>query len=246
MRDADVPERRQPVDGVRPAERPVSEARDARPGLFRAGSDGRSDGAPDQRSQRGSNGDRPGHHVPGEHDLRRTLRALFHVANRCPPHGDRADSAGLSPRCHGPLGRKIHDRFDRVQENFSRLTTLAQENLAGVRIVRAFRQEDAEVERFRLLNDEYLERNMALTRLYGIMQPSFGIFAGAGMVAVLGVGGALALRGTISIGSFLAFGMYLALLTCPMIPLGWGTNLFQRGPSSLPRLLEVLDAQPSI
>ncbi len=144
------------------------------------------------------------------------------------------------------LGRKIHDRFDRVQENFSRLTTLAQENLAGVRIVRAFRQEDAEVERFRLLNDEYLERNMALTRLYGIMQPSFGIFAGAGMVAVLGVGGALALRGTISIGSFVAFGMYLGMLTWPMIALGWVTNLFQRGAASLARLLEVLDAQPSI
>jgi ATP-binding cassette, subfamily B, multidrug efflux pump len=144
------------------------------------------------------------------------------------------------------LGRKIHDRFDKVQENFSRLTTLAQENLAGVRIVRAFRQEDAEVERFRLLNDEYLERNMALTRLYGVMQPSFGIFAGAGMVAVLGLGGALALRGTISIGSFVAFGMYLGMLTWPMIALGWVTNLFQRGAASMARLLEVLDAQPSI
>lgn len=144
------------------------------------------------------------------------------------------------------LGRKIHDRFDKVQENFSRLTTLAQENLAGVRIVRAFRQEDAEVERFRLLNDEYLERNMALTRLYGVMQPSFGIFAGAGMVAVLGFGGALALRGTISIGSFVAFGMYLGMLTWPMIALGWVTNLFQRGAASMARLLEVLDAEPSI
>jgi ATP-binding cassette, subfamily B, multidrug efflux pump len=144
------------------------------------------------------------------------------------------------------LGRKIHDRFDKVQENFSRLTTLAQENLAGVRIVRAFRQEGAEVERFRVLNDEYLERNMALTRLYGIMQPSFGIFAGGGMVAVLGLGGALALRGTISIGSFVAFGMYLAMLTWPMIALGWVTNLFQRGAASMARLLEVLDAQPSI
>jgi ATP-binding cassette subfamily B protein len=144
------------------------------------------------------------------------------------------------------LGRKIHDRFDKVQENFSRLTTLAQENLAGVRIVRAFRQEDAEVERFRLLNDEYLERNMALTRLYGVMQPSFGIFAGAGMVAVLGFGGVLALRGTISIGSFVAFGMYLGMLTWPMIALGWVTNLFQRGAASMARLLEVLDAEPSI
>ena len=144
------------------------------------------------------------------------------------------------------LGRRIHDRFDAVQETFSRLTTLAQENLAGVRIVRAFRQEDAEVERFRLVNDEYLERNMALTRLYGMMQPSFGIFAGGGMVAVLSLGGMLALRGTISVGAFVAFGMYLGMLTWPMIALGWVTNLFQRGAASMARLLEVLDASPSI
>jgi ATP-binding cassette subfamily B protein len=144
------------------------------------------------------------------------------------------------------LGRRIHDRFDAVQANFSRLTTLAQENLAGVRIVRAFRQEDAEVERFRALNDEYLERNMALTRMYGIMQPSFGIFAGGGMVAVLGLGGVLVLRGTISVGSFVAFGMYLGMLTWPMIALGWVTNLFQRGAASLSRLLEIMDAEPSI
>ena len=144
------------------------------------------------------------------------------------------------------LGRKIHDRFDKVQENFSRLTTLAQENLAGVRIVRAFRQEMAEIERFRVLNDEYLERNMALTRLYGVMQPSFGIFAGGGMVAVLGLGGVLALRGTISIGAFVAFGMYLGMLTWPMIALGWVTNLFQRGAASMARLFEVLDAPAAI
>jgi ATP-binding cassette subfamily B protein len=144
------------------------------------------------------------------------------------------------------LGRRIHDRFDAVQENFSRLTTLAQENLAGVRIVRAFRQEDAEIERFRALNDEYLERNMSLTRLYGVMQPSFGIFAGGGMVAVLGIGGVLALRGTISIGAFIAFGLYLGMLTWPMIALGWVTNLFQRGAASMARLLEIMDSQPSI
>jgi ATP-binding cassette subfamily B multidrug efflux pump len=144
------------------------------------------------------------------------------------------------------LGRRIHDRFNAVQENFSRLTTLAQENLAGVRIVRAFRQERAEIERFRQLNDEYLERNMALSRLHGIMQPAFGIFAGGGMVAVLGLGGLLTLRGTISVGSFVAFGLYLGMLTWPMIALGWVTNLFQRGAASMARLVEVLDAEPSI
>ncbi len=144
------------------------------------------------------------------------------------------------------LGRRIHDRFNVVQENFSRLTTLAQENLAGVRIVRAFRQEDAEVERFRVLNDEYLERNMSLARLYGVMQPTFGIFAGAGMVAVLGVGGVMALRREISIGSFVAFGLYLGMLTWPMIALGWVTNLFQRGAASMARLLEIMDAPSAI
>src|SRR4051812_48217083 len=144
------------------------------------------------------------------------------------------------------LGRRIHDRFDKVQENFSRLTTLVQENLAGVRIVRAFRQESAEIDRFDVLNAEYLERNMALTRLYGIMQPSFGIFAGGGMVAVLGVGGMLVLRGTITVGAFVAFGMYLGMLTWPMIALGWVTNLFQRGAASLARLLEILDAEPRV
>jgi ATP-binding cassette subfamily B protein len=144
------------------------------------------------------------------------------------------------------LGRRIHDRFDAVQENFSRLTTLAQENLAGVRVVRAFRQEDAEIERFRALNEEYLDRNMVLIRLYGIMQPSFGIFAGGGMVAVLGIGGVLTMRGEISVGSFVAFGMYLGMLTWPMIALGWVTNLFQRGAASMARVLEILDARPTI
>jgi ATP-binding cassette subfamily B multidrug efflux pump len=144
------------------------------------------------------------------------------------------------------LGRRIHDRFDAVQENFSRLTTLAQENLSGVRIVRAFRQEEAEIERFAALNEEYLGRNMSLAKLYGIMQPSFGIFAGGGMVAVLGIGGVLAMQGTISIGSFVAFGLYLGMLTWPMIALGWVTNLFQRGAASMARLLDILDAQPMI
>jgi ATP-binding cassette subfamily B protein len=144
------------------------------------------------------------------------------------------------------LGRKIHDRFDKVQENFSRLTTLAQENLAGVRVVRAFRQEDAELARFQALNEEYVDKNMALIRLYGIMQPTFGIFAGGGMVAVLGWGGVLVLKGTMSIGAFVAFGMYLGMLTWPMIALGWVTNLFQRGAASMARLAELLDATSAL
>ena len=142
------------------------------------------------------------------------------------------------------IGRRIHARFERVQSHFSDLTTLAQENLAGVRIVRAFRQEHAEMERFAALNEGYLVKNMALARLYGVMQPGFSIFAGLGMVTVVGFGGALALSGTISIGSYVAFGLYLGMLTWPMIALGWVINLFQRGAASMTRLLDVLDVKP--
>ena len=144
------------------------------------------------------------------------------------------------------LGRHIHARFESVQAHFSDLTTMAQENLAGVRIVRAFRQEDSEEARFGVLNDQYLEKNMSLTRLYGIMQPGFSIFAGLGMVAVVGFGGSLVLGGTISVGSYVAFGMYLGMLTWPLIALGWVINLFQRGAASMARLLEVLDASPRL
>jgi ATP-binding cassette subfamily B multidrug efflux pump len=139
------------------------------------------------------------------------------------------------------LGRLIHERFEAVQEHFSTMTTRAQENLAGARVVRAYRQETAELDRFAALNDEYLTKNMQLVRLYGIMNPAFGLLAGLGGVTVLGFGGLLALRGTISVGAFVAFGLYLGMLTWPLIALGWVVNLFQRGAASTARLLEILD-----
>ena len=140
----------------------------------------------------------------------------------------------------------IHTRFEAVQEHFSTLTTHAQENLTGTRIVRAYRQENAEIERFAALNDEYFRRNMSLARLFGSMNPLFALLGGIAGVVVLGVGGMLTLRGTISVGSFVAFGLYLNLLTWPLIALGWVINLFQRGNASMGRLLEILDAVPAL
>jgi ATP-binding cassette, subfamily B, multidrug efflux pump len=144
------------------------------------------------------------------------------------------------------LGRAIHDRFEAVQEHFGALTTLAQENISGVRIVRAYRQEAAEIDRFRVLNDEYLTKNMHLARLYGTMNPAFGLFAGLGMAIVIGAGGMLTLRGEISVGSFVAFGFYLGMLTWPLIAFGWVINLFQRGGASMGRLNVILDTTPSV
>jgi ATP-binding cassette subfamily B protein len=144
------------------------------------------------------------------------------------------------------MGGAIHRRFEAVQEHFSRLTTQAQENFAGVRVVRAYRQEDAEIGRFLALNETYVVKNIALAKLYGMMNPMFGLLAGLSVAVVLGFGGALAVRGTITVGAFVAFGFYLTSLTWPMIALGWVINLFQRGAASMGRLLEVLDAKPAI
>ncbi len=144
------------------------------------------------------------------------------------------------------MGKAIHDRFEAVQEHFSTLTTRAQENLSGARIVRAYRQEAAEIARFGAINDQYLALNMSLVRLWGTLNPLFAFFGGLGGVIVLGLGGMLAIRGTISVGSFVAFGMYLTMLTWPMIALGWVVNLFQRGEASMGRLNEILDVRATI
>ena len=144
------------------------------------------------------------------------------------------------------LGGLVHTRFEAVQEHFSTITTQVQENVAGVRVVRAYRQERAEVARFAALSETYVSRNMGLARLYGVMNPLFGLLAGLSVVVVLGLGGRLVVEGRISVGSFVAFGFYLGILTWPLIALGWVINLFQRGAASMARLLEILDARPEV
>jgi ATP-binding cassette, subfamily B, multidrug efflux pump len=152
----------------------------------------------------------------------------------------------LLPIVMAVLGSLIHKRFEAVQEHFGVMTTHAQENISGARIVRAFRQERAEQAHFAALNDEYLSRNMGLAKLYGLMSPGLQLLAGIGAVAVLGLGGAATLRNEITVGDFVAFGMYLAMLTWPLIALGWVINLFQRGAASMNRINDVLSATASV
>ena len=144
------------------------------------------------------------------------------------------------------LGRAIHDRFEDVQAHFSDLTTRVQENLSGARIVRAYRQEHAESDRFAAMSSEYVRRNLALARLNALMHPSFTLLAGLGSVAVLGFGGAMVLRGSLTVGTLVAFGIYLTTLTWPLIALGWVTNLFQRGAASMERLIEIPDTTAAV
>jgi ATP-binding cassette subfamily B protein len=144
------------------------------------------------------------------------------------------------------FGSAIHRRTERVQAAYSDLTTVVHENLSGTRIIRAYRQEGAEIERFRTINTEYATRNLSLARVAGAFHPMLALLGGLGAVAVIWVGGQLVIQGTISIGEFVAFNAWLVYLVWPMIALGWVVNLVQRGEASMGRINALLDERPAI
>jgi ATP-binding cassette subfamily B multidrug efflux pump len=144
------------------------------------------------------------------------------------------------------FGRAIHRRTTAAQAAFSDLTTAVHENLSGARIVRAYRQEATELERFRTINRGYAARNLALARVAGAFHPLLALLGGLGGVAVIWIGGNLVIQGTLTAGQFVAFGVYLVMLVWPMIALGWVVNLVQRGAASMGRLAELFDSEPVI
>ncbi len=144
------------------------------------------------------------------------------------------------------LGPALEKRFGDVQAHFATLTTFAHENLSGVRVVRAYRQEGAQAGKFLALSQEYLRRNLRLARAYGALFPLVTLIGGLGGVITLWYGSTLVIRGTVTLGSFVAFATYLTLLIWPMIALGWVINLFQRGAASMKRIQVILDTQPTI
>ncbi|HZT75469.1 MAG TPA: ABC transporter ATP-binding protein [Vicinamibacterales bacterium] len=144
------------------------------------------------------------------------------------------------------FGSAIHKRFEQIQAQLSEVSAVTQEALAGVRVVRAYRQEAAELERFRRSNEEYLRRNRRLIVLQGFFFPSMSFFLGLGALLVLWLGSRDVIAGRISLGEFVAFNAYLTLLAWPMIAFGWVTNMLQRGMASWKRMLEVLSTEPAI
>jgi ATP-binding cassette subfamily B protein len=144
------------------------------------------------------------------------------------------------------FGRKIHDRFERVQAQLSELNALVQEDLSGARVVRAYVQEEHEQARFMAANDEYLARSRSLIRMFGSLYPAIQLLMGTGTVIVLWLGGRMVVAGTITLGEFVAFMAYLAMLHWPMIALGWVVNIFERGEASMGRIHEILDTVPEI
>ncbi|HEX6371893.1 MAG TPA: ABC transporter ATP-binding protein [Longimicrobium sp.] len=144
------------------------------------------------------------------------------------------------------FGNLIHDRFEKIQEQLGILSTMAQENLAGQRIVKAYGQEAAQTARFRGLAQESMRRNVELARTQGLFFPSLGLLAGLGMALALWVGGRAILAGRITVGDLVIFLIYLGMLSWPMIALGWVVNLFQRGAASMGRVSRVLETRPWI
>jgi ATP-binding cassette subfamily B protein len=169
------------------------------------------------------------------------------------------------------FGRRIHERFERIQAMFSDISARAQENFSGARLIRAYVQEDAEIRAFETENQEYIRRSLRLVRLMGMLWPTLELMLGCAVVLVLWLGGrevihglshvtlvsnlgnshpaittTLSLSGSMSVGQFVAFSTYMMQLTWPIIALGWVINLFQRGTASLIRINEIMHEQPDI
>jgi ATP-binding cassette subfamily B protein len=144
------------------------------------------------------------------------------------------------------FGAAIHRRFDKIQEQLSTISAVTQEALAGVRVVRAYRQEQFEIQRFKEANDEYVRRNRKLIRVQGAFFPIMGLLMGVGALLVLWLGAQDVIAGRMTVGDLVAFNAYLMMLAWPMIAFGWVTNLLQRGAASWKRMLEVLAAEPAI
>ena len=134
------------------------------------------------------------------------------------------------------FGQQVHQRFEKIQDFFAQIMARAQENFTGVRVVRAYAQEDAEISAFNELNKEYAERNLSLVRIDAIMRPLMQFLIGIGFVLIIWAGVPLAVRGEITVGEFTVFNMYLTRLIWPLIALGYVVNLYQRGTASLKRI----------
>jgi len=144
------------------------------------------------------------------------------------------------------LGHRIHDRFERIQASFSAISSQAQENYSGARLIRAFAREDSQIGLFEKLNRQYISRSLRLVQLMGMLWPTLEFILGISMVITLLAGGHLVIAHRISVGDFVEFNTYMILLIWPIIAVGWVINLFQRGTASVQRIDELLKAEPAI
>ena len=144
------------------------------------------------------------------------------------------------------FGAVIHKRFEAIQAKMSDITAMVQENLSGVRVVKAYTQETAEQEKFEKENQDYFRHNLSLAKLWGAFYPLLAVLIGIGSALVLWWGGRLVVSQEISLGQLVAFIAYLSMLTWPMIAFGWVVNIYQRGAASMKRLAIIMDTKPEL
>lgn len=148
--------------------------------------------------------------------------------------------------CVKYFGNQIHQRFERIQEQFATLTTLAQENVSGIRVVKAYNQEEAFIGRFQEANQDYVDRSLSLVRVWGVFNPLLTFLLGLSSVGLLWYGGRQVIQGSMTVGDFVAFMAYLSMLTWPTIALGWVINIFERGSASMGRMNQIFQSRPEI
>ena len=144
------------------------------------------------------------------------------------------------------LSSRLHRRFKRVQEQFSTLTEYVRSTFSSIRLIKAYNQEKAQAERFNNLGETYVRNNLRLAAIYGTLFPLSGLIGNLSLFLVLFFGGRMAINGTITAGDFVAFITYLFIMTWPMMALGWVSDLFQRGVTSLDRINDLLEEQPTL
>jgi ATP-binding cassette subfamily B protein len=144
------------------------------------------------------------------------------------------------------FGSRIHDRFERIQASFSEISSQAQENYSGARLVRAFAREESQIGLFERLNREYIARSLRLVQLMGMLWPTLEFILGISMIITLLAGGHLVVAHRITVGQFVAFNTYMVMLIWPIIAVGWVVNIYQRGTASVQRIDELLQAEPAI
>ena len=144
------------------------------------------------------------------------------------------------------FGSAIYRRSEAVQAQLAAMSAVVHEALAGVRVVRAYRRESVEVERFRGANQEYLDRSRRLVELQGAFHPTLALFLGLSSLLVLWFGTRYVIEGRMTLGDFVAFNVYVTMLAWPMIAFGWVTNMLQRGMAAWRRMLDIMEVVPAI
>ena len=139
------------------------------------------------------------------------------------------------------VGKLIHEKYTKIQENFSLLTTRAQENFSGIRVIKSYVREENEIKRWSELSKEYLKKNMNLVRIQAIIMPILYMITGISIIVVIWIGGGKVISGEMNLGDITAFIVYLGILIWPMIAFGWVINIIQQGESSMKRLNKILN-----